>query len=59
MLPNANIDDYFLATIEATEESVVNALVAANTMTGKNGYTVHALPHLDLQRELAKHNRLV
>jgi D-aminopeptidase len=35
----------FQATIEATEEAVINALVAAETMTGRDGRTVHALPH--------------
>ena len=35
----------FDATIEATEESIVNALVAAETMTGRDGITAHALPH--------------
>jgi D-aminopeptidase len=35
----------FDATIEATEESIVNALVAAETMTGRDGITAHAIPH--------------
>ena len=38
MLPNGEMDPIFLATIQATEESIVNALVAAKTMTGINGH---------------------
>jgi len=45
MLPNDRIDALFEATVQATEESIVNAMLAAETMTGANGYTVYALPH--------------
>ena len=45
MLPNESIDPLFIATIEATEESIVNAMLAAETMTGADGVRVHALPH--------------
>ena len=45
MLPNDAISPLFLATVQATEEAIVNAMVAAETMTGINGHTVHALPH--------------
>jgi len=45
MLSDAYIDPLFHATVEATEEAVVNALVAADTMTGRDGITAHALPH--------------
>jgi D-aminopeptidase len=45
MLDNASIDPLFYATIEATEEAIVNALVAAETMTGKDGATAHRLDH--------------
>lgn len=44
MLDNASIDPLFYATIEATEEAIVNALVAAETTTGK-GATAHRLDH--------------
>lgn len=43
----------FDLTIEATEEAIVNALVAATTMTGRNGLTVHALDHDLLRRALS------
>jgi L-aminopeptidase/D-esterase-like protein len=45
MLSNSRISALFSATVEATEEAIVNALVAAETMTGPNGRRVEALPH--------------
>jgi len=58
MLPNDSLDPIFLATVQATEEAVVNAMVAADTMTGINGHTVIALPHDKLREVLKKYNRL-
>ncbi|MGC1977816.1 MAG: P1 family peptidase, partial [Candidatus Sulfotelmatobacter sp.] len=58
MLPNDDINPIFLATVQATEEAVVNAMVAAKTMTGINGHTVVALPHDRLREVLQKYNRL-
>ncbi len=58
-LPNEGIDQLLQATVRATEESIVNALVAAETMVGANGVTVHALPHDRLQQVLRKYGRLV
>jgi D-aminopeptidase len=58
MLPNDQIDPIFLATVQATEEAVVNAMVAAETMTGFNGHTAIALPHDQLREVLKKYNRL-
>jgi L-aminopeptidase/D-esterase-like protein len=59
MLPNDGISGLFLATVRATEEAIVNALVAAETMTGINGNTVYSLPHDRLTDSLRKYNRLV
>jgi D-aminopeptidase len=59
MLPNDQIDPIFLATVQATEEAVINAMVAAETMTGVNNRTVIALPHDRLREVLKKYNRLV
>ena len=59
MLPNDRMDPLFAATVQATEEAIVNAMVAAETMTGANGFTVEALPHDELRRILKKYNRLV
>jgi len=58
MLPNERIDAVLQATVDATEEAIVNAMVAAETMTGADGNTVHALPHERLREILKKHNRL-
>jgi L-aminopeptidase/D-esterase-like protein len=59
MLPNDDLDSIFLATVQATEEAVVNAMIAAETMTGANNRTVIALPHDRLREVLKKYNRLV
>ncbi|MFZ0563431.1 MAG: P1 family peptidase [Terriglobales bacterium] len=58
MLPNDSLDPIFLATVQATEEAVVNAMVAAETMTGIDDHTVIALPHDRLREVLKKYNRL-
>ena len=59
LLPNERISPLFEATIQATEEAIVNAMVAAQTMTGVNGLRVYALPHDRLRAALRKYNRLV
>jgi len=58
MLANEHLNPIFLATVQATEEAVVNAMVAAETMTGANDLTVIALPHNRLREVLKKYNRL-
>ena len=58
MLPNEKLDSLFLATVQATEEAVVNVMVAAESMTGINGHSVPALPHDKLREVLKKYNRL-
>ena len=58
MLPNERINPLFEATVNATEEAIVNAMVAAETMTGRDGNTVHAIPHDRLKQILKKYNRL-
>ena len=45
MLANDQMTPLFRATIESTEEAIVNAMVAAETMRGINGHTVYGLPH--------------
>lgn len=49
------MDALFTATIDATEESIVNALLAAGTMTGRIGLTAHRLDHSLLRDALARH----
>jgi D-aminopeptidase len=58
MLSNERLTPLFDATIQATEEAIVNALVAAETMTGVDGRRVIALPHDRLREVLAKYGRL-
>jgi D-aminopeptidase len=58
MLPNDRMDPLFAATVEATEEAIVNALVAAETMTGADNHTAIALPHDRLRQVLKKYHRL-
>jgi D-aminopeptidase len=58
MLGNDSINPLFQATVEATEEAIVNAMVAADTMTGIDGHTVIGLPHDQLTQVLKKYNRL-
>ncbi len=57
MFPNEQISSLFEATAQATEEAIINALIAAETMAGINGNTVFALPHNRLQETLKKYNR--
>src|SRR5215469_7257296 len=59
MMPNDKLDPIFLATVQATEEAVINAMVAAKTMKGVNDREVIALPHDGLRVVLKKYNRLV
>jgi len=58
MLPNDRLSPLFSATIQATEEAILNSMLAAETMTGADGHTVEALPHERLREALRKYNRL-
>jgi D-aminopeptidase len=57
-LPNDRINPLLAATIEATEEAIINALFAGKTLTGINGNTVHALPKEAVVRILRQYNRI-
>ena len=58
MLPNDSLDPVFRATVESTEEAIVNAMVAAHDMTASTITSVIALPHDALRAVLAKYGRL-
>lgn len=58
MLPNDRLDPLLRATIQATEESILNALMAAETMQGVNDNTIYALPHERLRTVMEKYRRL-
>jgi D-aminopeptidase len=57
MLSNSRISALFSATVEATDEAIVNSLIAADTMTGRDGRRVEALPHDRLRAVLKKYGR--
>jgi L-aminopeptidase/D-esterase-like protein len=57
VVANERISPLFTATVEATEEAIVNAMVGARTMTGIDGHRVIALPHEELRQVLKKYNR--
>ena len=57
-VPNEDIVPLFEATVQATEEAIINALVAGRTMTGNRGNTVTAIDHQQLQQVLREYNRL-
>lgn len=58
-LPDLRLDPIYEAVVQATEEAILNALVAAKTMTGRDGNTVYAMPHDEVQRLLKTAGRLV
>jgi L-aminopeptidase/D-esterase-like protein len=59
MLPNDLLDPVFRATVEATEEAIVNAMIAARDMIGVDDHKVIALPHDELRAVLKKYGRLI
>jgi D-aminopeptidase len=58
MLPNERMDPLFEATVQATEEAIVNAMIAARTTVGRDDHQVLALPHQRLREVLRRYNRL-
>lgn len=59
MLPNDQINGFITSSVHATEEAILNAMLAAETMTGINGYTVPALPHDRLREIMTRVNAAV
>ena len=57
-LADSEVNAVFEATVQATEEAIVNALVAARTSTGADGYTMYGLPHDETRAILKRYNRL-
>ena len=57
MVPNARMNPLFYATVQATEEAIINALLAAETMTGRDDFRVYALPVDRLRAAMAKYGR--
>ena len=59
MLSNSQTTALFQGTVEATEEAIINAMVAAETMVGRDGNRSEALPHERLREILRRYNRLI
>ena len=59
LLDNGRLDALFLGTVEATEEAIVNALVAAHDLQGPDGHQAVAIPHAALRDVLRRYHRLV
>ena len=57
MLANERMNPIFEATVQATQEAILNAMLAAETMTGADGVRVHALPHDRLRAAMKKYGR--
>jgi D-aminopeptidase len=57
-LPNASLDPLFRATAEATEEAVIDAMLCADTMTGRDGRTAIGLPHDELLSVMRRYGRM-
>jgi L-aminopeptidase/D-esterase-like protein len=58
MLPNSSLTPVFAGAVLATEEAILNAMLASDTMVGANTVRVPGLPHAELQQVLKKYNRL-
>jgi len=59
MLPNDRMNPLFEATVQSVEEAIINAMVAAETMVGRDDHKVVALPHDGVREVLKKYNRLI
>lgn len=57
-IADTEVNTVFEATVQATEEAIVNAMIAAHTSTGADGYTMYGLPHRELQDILKRYGRL-
>lgn len=56
--PNGLLNPLFEGAVQAVEESILNALIAAKTMTGRDGHRVYALPHDEVRALLKQHGML-
>ncbi|MFX0195764.1 MAG: P1 family peptidase [Candidatus Hodarchaeota archaeon] len=59
MLPNDQMNSLFDATVQATEEAIINAMIAAETMIGRDNHKIIAIPHDRLKKVLKKYGRLI
>lgn len=54
MVPLFSMDDLIIATVEAVEEAILNALIVAQTIVGRDGHTAYAIPHDLLLKAMRK-----
>jgi D-aminopeptidase len=59
VLSNDAVTPLFMATIEASEEAIINSMLKAETMKGKNGRVIEALPLEELRKVFLKYNRIL
>ena len=59
MIPNEIMDPLFEGVTQATEEAILNAMIAATTMEGIHGNKIYAIPHERIRQILKKYNRLI
>jgi L-aminopeptidase/D-esterase-like protein len=59
MIPNDQMDPVFEAVVQSTEEAIINAMIASDTMFGRDGNKVIGLPHDQLKEALTKYKRLL
>ncbi len=57
VLPDGALGELFWAAIEATEEAILNALISAETMTGRDGVTAYAIDHAQLVEIMGRYGR--
>ncbi|MNY77266.1 Peptidase family S58 [compost metagenome] len=58
VLPKEQLDKVYQATVQATEEAIINALVAAKTMKGTNDNTIYAIPHKKMMDAINNYSHL-
>lgn len=58
-IADTHLNPIFTATVEATEEAIINALVTATTVVGRGGRRAEAISHDQLQRILRRHTELI
>jgi L-aminopeptidase/D-esterase-like protein len=58
MLPNDAMNPLFAAAVQSVEEAVINAMIAAETMVGRDDHRLIGLPHDAVQQILRKYSRL-
>jgi len=56
-IPNDDLDPLFAATVQATEEAIINALIAGRDMVGDQGHVARGIDHKTLRKIMQQQNR--